>query len=409
MENWGFWGAALALAAAVAAVLLAALRRDRTLPPPEAQDMAVYRDQLAEIDRDTARGTLAADEAQRLRSEIGRRLLDADRAATTARPAPATAASALVSGGLILAAIAGAFAVYRAYGAPGYPDLPLQARLAAADERMQTRPSQTAAVAATPAPPAPTDVDPDFLDLMVKLRAAVAERPTDLRGLELLSRNEAALGNLAAAEAAQRALIAAKGAATTGQDHAALAEIMIAAAGGYVSPEAEVELIAALKLDPANPTARYFSGLLFLQAGRFDRTFALWRPLLEEGPADAPWVVAIRAQLDDVAWRAGINYTLPPETRPDTGPTGDDIAAAGDMSPEDRQAMIEGMVAQLSDRLANDGGPVEDWNQLIRSLVVLNRADDAQAIYDEAKTRFAGRDAELSFLRLAAVESGLVP
>jgi cytochrome c-type biogenesis protein CcmH len=79
------------------------------------------------------------------------------------------------------------------------------------------------------------------------------------------------------------------------------------------------------------------------------------------------------------------------------------------MSPEDRQAMIEGMVAQLSERLATEGGDVEDWNRLIRSLTVLERLPEAQAIYDEAKVRFEGRPAELSFLRLAAVESGLNP
>jgi cytochrome c-type biogenesis protein CcmH len=79
------------------------------------------------------------------------------------------------------------------------------------------------------------------------------------------------------------------------------------------------------------------------------------------------------------------------------------------MTPEDRQAMIEGMVAQLSDRLASDGGSVEDWERLIRSLAVLERLPEAQTIYDEAKTKFEGRPAELSFLRMAAVESGLNP
>ena len=71
--------------------------------------------------------------------------------------------------------------------------------------------------------------------------------------------------------------------------------------------------------------------------------------------------------------------------------------------------MIEGMVAQLSDRLATDGGSVEEWNQLIRSLAVLQRLQEAQKIYDEAKVKFAGRPSELSFLRLAAVETGLIP
>ncbi len=85
------------------------------------------------------------------------------------------------------------------------------------------------------------------------------------------------------------------------------------------------------------------------------------------------------------------------------------MAAADALTPEERRAMIEGMVAQLSDRLATEGGDIEDWEQLIRSLVVLERLPEAQAIYDEAKERFRGRPAELSFLRMAAVEGGLSP
>ncbi len=404
MGDWGFWAVAAMMALAVAVPMLSALRGAGAPAPSAAQDVRVYRDQLGEVDRDLARGTIASDEAQRLRAEIGRRLIEADRAVMA--DAPNTGRGSMVVPASVIATLIAVSAVaYWRIGAPGYPDLPLQSRLAQADALMQSRPSQAEAVASTPAQAKPTGIAPDFLDLMTKLRTAVADRPDDLRGLELLSRNEAALGNFAAAEAAQRKLLALKAAAATSADRAALAEILIVAAGGYVSPEAEAELIAALKLDPTNPTARYFSGLMFSQAGRFDRTFALWQPLLDEGPADAPWVAAIRAQIEEVAYRAGVNFTLPSEA----GPSAADMAAAGDMSADDRQEMIAGMVSQLSDRLALDGGSVEEWNQLIRALVVLDRRDEAQVIYDESKLKFAGRDSELSFLKLAAVESGLTP
>ncbi|MDP3265027.1 MAG: c-type cytochrome biogenesis protein CcmI [Tabrizicola sp.] len=403
MQDWGFWAASVGLFLAVAAILLVALRRDRGLAEATAVDIKVYKDQLAEVERDIARGTLAPDEAQRLRSEVGRRILDADRASDT--PQAVSATPALLPAALVLAILAGGIGTYVYLGAPGYPDLPLKARIAAADARMQSRPAQAEAVAAAPKPQAPTGLAPDFLDLMEKLRTAVTDRPNDQRGLELLARNEAALGNYAAAESAQRRLIAVRGDAATANDHASLAEIMIAAAGGYVSPEAEVELVAALSRDPQEPVARYYSGLMFAQSGRYDRAFTLWQPLLQEGPADAPWIARIRAEIEDVAYLAGVNYTLPEASGPNAG----DVAAAAEMAPEERQAMIEGMVAQLSDRLATDGGSVEDWNRLIRSLVVLERRDEAQKIYDEAKVRFVSRDAELSFLRLAAVETGLVP
>ena len=404
MADWGFWAVAGALAVAVAGILISALRRGRGLEPAATQDLQVYKDQLAEVERDLARGTIGAAEALRVRTEVGRRVLEADRALRSG-PVAGGGVPLVMPVAVVVMLIAGAGVGYWVMGAPGYPDLPLDRRLALSDARLANRMSQAEAVAAAPKAPAPTDIAPDFLDLMVKLRAAMAERPGDVRGLELLSRNEAALGNFAAAEAAQRQLIAAKAGAVTAADHAALAEIMIVAAGGYVSPEAEAELVAALMIDPRNPTARYYSGVLFADVGRFDRTFALWQPLLDEGPADAPWIAPIRAGIEEVAMRAGVNYTLPAVT----GPSAADVSAAADMTPEARKTMIEGMVAQLSDRLATEGGTVEDWNRLIRSLTVLERRAEAQVIYDEAKTRFAGQDAELSFLRLAAVETGLSP
>ncbi|MFP5479766.1 MAG: c-type cytochrome biogenesis protein CcmI [Alphaproteobacteria bacterium] len=403
MADWDFWAVALLAAVAVAALLIQALRRGRAEAAAAEADLAVYKDQMAEIARDLARGTIGTDEAERLRAEVGRRVLDLDRqrdgdSRTSEAP---VAPVAVVVAAVVLG---GSLAAYWHLGAPGYPDLPIERRLAAADERMATRPSQAEAVAVAAQMP-PAEADPEFLRLMEALRTAVAERPTELRGLELLARNEAALGNFAAGEAAQRRLIELKGAQATAADHAALAEILIAAAGGYVSPEAEGELQKALALDPTDGLARYYAGLMFVQGGRYDRGFTLWRDLLENGPQDGSWVEPLRAQIEEVAWRAGVNYTLPSQR----GPTAGDMAAAAEMTPEERQAMIEGMVAQLSDRLATEGGSVEDWDRLIRSLAVLERLPEAQKIYDEAKVRFEGRPAELSFLRLAAVETGLDP
>lgn len=402
MADWGFWAVALLMAVVAAYVLLTALHRG-PVPDADATGLAIYKDQLAEIERDLRRRTIGAEEAVRLRVEVGRRVLQADKARGTV--AEGGVPVGLVAGIVIAVVAVGSLAAYWGLGAPGYPDLPIAERLARADALMAARPSQAEAVAGLPKPEAPEAIDPEFLALMEKLRATVAERPDDARGLELLSRNEAALGNFPAAEAAQRQLIAVKGGAVTAADHAALAEILIAAAGGYVSPQAEAELVAALTLDPTEPSARYYSGLMFVQSGRYDRGFQLWQGLLAEGPPDAPWIAPIRAEIEDVAWRAGVRFTLPEENGPDAAA----VAAAGDMSAEDRQAMIEGMVAQLSDRLASEGGSVEDWDRLIRSLVVLKRLSEAQAIYDEAKLKFDGQGAELSFLRLAAVESGLNP
>ena len=42
---------------------------------PSSHDLEVYRDQLAELDRDAARGLIGAAEAEEARAEIARRIL----------------------------------------------------------------------------------------------------------------------------------------------------------------------------------------------------------------------------------------------------------------------------------------------------------------------------------------------
>lgn len=408
MQDWGFWLAAGILVLGVAITLLRALRHGREESLANAQyDVAVYRDQLAEIERDIARGTLPEDEGARLRTEVSRRLLEADRAARAETVAKDQGAGLLVTAAIVLV-IGGSAALYWRLGAPGYPDLPLAERLAMSDEISANRISQAEAEAQTPALPERTDLDPSFMELMEKLRTTMAERPDDLRGLELLARNEAALGNFQAAQAAQRHIVELKGDQATAEDYATLAEVMILSAGGYVSPETEQELIRALEKDPKNGLARYYSGVMFNQVGRFDRTFTLWRALLEEGPADAPWIAPIRDQLPEIAARAGVNYDMPPAPGQGlAGPSAGDVAAAAEMQAEDRQAMIEGMVEQLGARLASEGGSAEEWARLITSLAVLGRMEEAREIYAEAVTRFEGRTVELQGLRQAAVTAGV--
>ncbi len=410
-----FWIVALALAAAVASFLaLAFLRGREGAVAAAAYDLRVYRDQLAEVEKDVARGILAPDEAERARTEIARRVLEADRAlagsaAGTSMGAPrgVTLAAGAAAAALV---VAGSAWLYARIGAPGYPDLPIATRLALAEEARATRPRQAEAEAQVPARP-PAEADPDYLALIERLRGTVAERPGDLQGLALLARNEAALGNFAAAHAAQARLVEVKGEAATAADWTALADLLILAAGGYVSPEAEAALENALARDPTDGTARYYSGLMFAQTGRPDLAFRSWRALLAEGPADAPWIAPIRAQIEDVAARAGeTNFRLPPAGPADAaapGPSEEDIAAAEAMDPEARAGMIRGMVEGLAARLAAEGGPAGDWARLIRAYGVLGETARIAPVVDEARQVFAGDAAALAEIEAAARDAGL--
>lgn len=399
MTGWGFWAMAAGLALAVALVLVQAMRRAPKAGTRIADaDLAVYKDQLAEIERDLARGTIGDEEAARLRAEVGKRVIEADRARAAGETLSGDSRTGLLAALILGLVLPGGLALYWWLGAPGYPDMALIPRLEALDAGIAGRPGQEAELAR----------------LGVARDAAVDQRlgadlaaMTDLAVLQDEFRTRFEAGEMQAAVRVQERILALRGDQASANDHANLALALVAEAQGYVSPEAEAELRASLQRDMTNELARYLVGEMFLQGGRYDQAFRFWRPLAEGGTPGSPWVKSIRERIEQVAELAGIRYALPAAAG--DGPSAEDVAAAGEMTPEERQQMIEGMVAQLSERLAAEGGSVEDWNRLIRSLAVLERKDEAQKIYDEAKAKFEGQAAELSFLKLAAVESGLAP
>jgi len=402
MDLWLFWAIAAVLTAMVALVMVQALRRGGD-SDGEHPDLKVYRDQLAEVDRDLARGTLTEEEGQRLRVEVSRRLLEADRSLAI-QVAPMARGSLIWAGALVIAVLGGALWVYDRMGAPGYADLPLASRLAAADQALQSRPSQAETLAILPAA-SPIDPGAEFTALMDKLRAAVTQRPDDAMGLELLARNESSLGNYQAAYEAQTKLLTLLDQSASPDQHLFAAQILIAQAQGYVSPEAEAHLIDVLRRAPDNGMARYLTGLMFAQNGRPDRAFELWQPLILEGPEDAPWVEAASADIETAAALAGIPFQMPEIP----GPSAEDMAAAGDMTAEDQQAMIEGMVGQLEARLLAEGGSVEEWLRLINALQVLNQTERGTAALRAAEAALAADPAGLQSVRDAATAAGFGP
>lgn len=405
-----FWIFAVLIAAVTAVALVVALIRGRDGAEPAASyDLKVYRDQLKEVEKDKARGVISAEDAERARLEISRRVLEADRklqaqaGKTGGAPKAASLAAASVAGAVVLA---GSMMLYTKIGAPGYPDMPLEARKAKAEELRESRPRQAEAEAEVPPSPSATP-DPRHLELVERLRQVVEERPGDIQGLTLLARNEAALGNFKAAYIAQSKLIAAKGDAADTDDFATMADMMVLAANGYVSPEAEAAVMQALNLDSTNGTARYYLGLMYIQTGRPDLAFRVWRSLHDDSTMDDPWMGTIRSALEDLSIAAGIDYRLPPAPAGVAGPSMADIEAAGDMTPEERQAMIRGMVERLMNRMASQGGTPAEWAQLIQGLSVIGETERAAAIWNEAKRVFADRPEAYATVEAAAREAGL--
>lgn len=423
MEIWSFWLPAILITLITAGLVVLGFWRGMRLregggavapegtPVTEKREMRIYAQQLREIERDLARGLVAPDEAGRMRTEISRRLLDADRNARAPIVAAPAAARWL---GLVLVVLAVAVAgfVYLRAGAPMYPDQPLVQRHAEAARMHAERPSQAELEAiwqASPDRPTPPEAEEDFLALMAQLRAALVSRPLDLQGFRLLARNEANIGNNAASAAAQRRVIELLGDEAPVAEHVILAEQLILAAGGVVSSEAERVVEAILRRDPRNGPGRYYTGLMFAQTGRPDLTFRLWRALLEESQPGAPWVPHIRGTIEELAAIAGVRYTLPPlSAQGARGPSDADMAAAMELSDDERAEMIGAMVEGLSARLGTQGGPAGDWARLISALGVLGEEARARAIWGEARTVFADQPDQMRIIDDAARGAGFL-
>ncbi len=393
-----FWFTCIALTLIVVGFVVAPLLRsvDTHAANP---DVALYKAQLTEVDKDLERGLLAPEEAERTRTEVARRLLSASKedASQTTTP-PAT--SRVLAIATVAAALTVSLAAYLTIGKPGEPDQPLADRLALAQDLYANRPSQAQFEAEAPAPP-PVDAPQDYLDSVDQLRDLMPTRPDDLRGWQLLVRHETSLLNYSAASAAQTQVLRLSGGGNLDEKVRQL-DLMVAAANGQVSPEAEALARQILQQDESNIPARYYIGAMHNIVGRPDIAFRLWRPMVEAGPNSFHASLA-RGQIEAAAWRAGVAYSLP-EIR---GPSAADMAAAEDMSAEDRAQMIGGMVTGLANRLAVEGGPASDWARLIRAYGVLGETEAASEIWLEAQTAFANDPDAIATLRDAARSAGV--
>ena len=395
-----FWIVCAAMTLGVTALIVVPLLRPQQTPN-ENPDIAIYRAQLGEIDRDLERELLAPDEAERARAEVARRLLAADK---EARPANGgfTPTRGL-SFTLVVLVASLSFGIYWSLGAPGYGDLPLKARIAASDEMRANRPSQDALEAAAPAPP-PVDLPQDYVAAINQLRIIAPTRPDDLEAWERLAFHEVELRNYAGAADAQAQAIVIKGDDALLSDYQRLLDLMVVAAGGLVSPEAEVLIRDILDRENRNIAARYYLGALYNQTDRPDLALRFWRDIIETGNPTDFHVASARQQVSDAAFRAGIDYALP-EAR---GPSFEQMDAASEMSPEDQREMIGGMVAGLADRLANEGGSAQDWARLIRAYGVLGEEQAARTVWQEAQQVFVSSMRGMEILTTAARDAGVL-
>jgi cytochrome c-type biogenesis protein CcmH len=353
---------ALMTAAAIFAVLWPLSRAGR--PQNHGDETVVYRDQLAEVDRDASGGLIGSGEAEAARVEIGRRLLAA---ADNARDPPVVSNTRLRRLVAVIALVGlplVALALYLPLGSPRLADLPLVQRARAPDAAQ------------------PLD------NLVVQVEAHLKKNPTDGRGWNVLAPVLAKLGRYDDAVRAFRNSIAYNG--DSPARRADLGEALMAAAGGVVTSEAKGEFERATALDANDAKASYFLGVAAEQDGRRADAASIWRTMLANAPSDAPWRPLVQAAL------ARVGGVIAP------APSKDAMAAAKDMSETDRDAMIRSMVDRLASRLRQNGDDVEGWLRLVRAYMVMGDRDKAKSTLADARQAVAN-DVE----RLRQLNEGL--
>jgi len=359
------WIAAAGLLALTLAALLTALLRKGSPGASRGDyDVAVYRSQLDEVDRDVDRGILSVELAEAARLEIKRRMLAAsgetDSRTTTAEAGASAWRGAMLALVVVLVPV-GSIGLYLLLGSPNLPDQPLASRTVATQMAAQEQ--------------------AELERLTIRLAQQMEQQPDRVDGWLLLGRSLRTIENYdEAMRAFERALT------LTGRAPDVLSEygeILVLAHGGRVAEPARRVFEEVLQGFPAEPRARYYLGLVKAQQGDPRGALRDWVDLIAVSPPDAPWLADVRREIRGVAAAAGIDpATLSPSAGlpdPAVGGLGEkDVKAAAEMSPEERDAMIRAMVEGLAQRLEDEPGDADGWRRLARAYEVLGESEKAK-------------------------------
>jgi cytochrome c-type biogenesis protein CcmH len=346
-------------------------------------DLAVYRDQLEEIERDRSEHRIEPDEADAARVEVSRRLLAAANAeSATPQSAGATGRrrfGAVAVAGVVIPLMA--VALYGLLGSPELPGQPLASRAPNSEEALEKSP---------------------IGQLLARVESHLAENPNDGRGWEVIAPVYMKLERYDDAAKARRQAILLLG-ETPARD-VDLGEAITAAANGVISDEAKVAFDRAIKLDAENYKAQFYLGLAAEQDGNMVEASRIWQGLIANSPADAPWLVIVRQALERVDAPAAAALPAAPKMaapKAEPGPRPDDVAAAGEMTDAQRSQMIRGMVDRLASRLHENGADLDGWLRLLRAYKVLGENAKAKEAIAEARAALANEPDQLRRLDAA--------
>jgi cytochrome c-type biogenesis protein CcmH len=355
---------ALMTGAAVFAVIWPLAQNGRVIR--SGSDTEVYRDQLEELDRDLAAGSIGKAEGEAARVEISRRLLaaadSAESISTAANSAPAWQRRAIAAAGFLLLPL-GAGGLYLYLGSP---ELASERVIGQRADQLDGRVS--------------------IENMVHKVESHLQNNPKDGRGWEVLAPVYMQLGRYTDSVNAWRNALLLLG--ETADREANLGEALVAEANGIVTAEAKAAFERAVTLDRTIVSARFYLGTAAEQDGKREEATKIWRDLIAEAPAGVHWLSDVREALARVEANASTSSSVPSGTQ--------EIATA---KPDQQADMIRGMVDGLAARLKQDGSDVDGWVKLIRSYIVLGEQDKAQSAINEAQQALANSPEKQKLLK----------
>ncbi len=376
----------LTMAAAVAFVCWPFLRRTRLADGASAD---IYRAQLTELEREESAGLISADDARMARTEVQRRLIATSGATATLKDSDMTLTDRSTFIAVAVSLAIGSAVIYSAVGSPSsaassHPSLTMAQMAAMSSGAPQSAEASQMSVA-------PVD------EMITSLQTRLASAPNDVEGWRMLGWSKFRTDDYAGAAAAYAE--AAKLAPQDAETLSAYGESLARAAGGMVTPEAETALRAAIKLDATDARARFLLGLQKEQKGNAKAALDDWLAMLDGADPSAPWYEEVRGRVVELSQSSGIDVSkrLPAaaqstaslDTQRPAGPSATQVSEAAAMSPEARQAMVDGMVSRLDARLKANPADLDGWLRLIRARRVLGQTDLAQKAVADGQAAFS--------------------
>jgi cytochrome c-type biogenesis protein CcmH len=277
--------AVVMIAIAVGCVLVPLLaRREPAGPAPEAANLAILRDQLAELEADVARGVLAQDRYEQAASELQRRALEEAQASAPAAPQrpPSAWTAAVLAAGIPV----GAAVFYLVVGSPG-------ALLQRDEGHAMTR---------------------ERVEQMVaRLAERLEKAPDDAEGWRVLGRSYSVMERYPeAARAYERATALIPGDAALLADYADA----LAMAQGRNMAGKPLELVnRALEIDANQWKALALAGTAALERKDYGQAIAYWERLRKVLPPGSGMEESVDASIAETRSLAGAQPAPKPKAR----------------------------------------------------------------------------------------------